>query len=147
MPDYEEIQDRREEVDASKHQNKKWRAIAPLGLSLDVDQIVPYTLKTNRTHVASQMAGRKNRTASDRHVGQPFEDKEERIVRLAYGALGDFGYYELTRLTCEYQCHGGVLILRGRVSSFYMKQVAQTVVKVIEQVHEIKNEVVVDYRT
>ena len=108
---------------------------------------MPYTLETNRTHVAKKKAGRKSRTASDRHVGQPFEDKEKRIARLAYDALRDCGYYALTRLTCEYHCHRGVLVLSGRVSTFHMKQVAQTVVKFIEQVREIKNEVVVDYRT
>ena len=114
---------------------------------LDVDQIVAYTLKTNRRNVARQMVDRKHWIAPDRHVGQPLEDKEERVARLAYGVLRDCGYYELTRLTCEYQCHDRVLVLRGRVSSFHMKQVAQTVVKVIEQVHEIKNEIVVTYRT
>ena len=93
------------------------------------------------------MAGSKPRTPSAQQVSQRFENKETGIARLACAALGDCGYDELTRLTCEYHCHGGVLILRGRVSSFHMKQVAQTVVKVIEQVHEIKNEVVVVYRT
>jgi hypothetical protein len=35
------------------------------------------------------------------------------------------GYAELGRLACEY--HEGMLVLRGTVSSYYMKQLAQQI--------------------
>lgn len=40
-------------------------------------------------------------------------------------------------------CESGVLLLRGRVSSFYLKQVAQESVAQIEGVMQVVNEIVV----
>ena len=46
-------------------------------------------------------------------------------------------YAELRRISCE--LHDGVLILRGRVSCYYLKQVAQHSVCRLEGVVEIDN--------
>ncbi len=63
----------------------------------------------------------------------------ERIAKLAERRLQESGYFCLRRVSCHY--HEGVLALRGRVPSFYLKQVAQTVVRQIEGVIEILNQV------
>ena len=49
------------------------------------------------------------------------------------------GYIELRDLSCHF--HEGVLTLRGRVSSYYMKQLAQTFVFHLEGVQELNNRV------
>ena len=145
-PDCEEIQDLREEVDESKHQNKKMAGDAPPRFYTKFISCRIHSKPTGLTWPKKRRAAKLG--LHQTHIlANRAKTKKKRIARLAYDALRDCGYYELTRLTCEYQCHRGVLVLRGRVSTFHMKQVAQTVVKVIEQVREIKNEVAVDYRT
>ncbi len=52
------------------------------------------------------------------------------------------GYSALTEVECWY--FGGVLTLRGHVSSYYLKQIAQTAVRGLEQVEEIVNRLEVD---
>ncbi len=58
--------------------------------------------------------------------------------------LGASGYLALRRIHCE--CEDGVLSLRGRVPSQYLKQVAQTIAAAVEGVHRVENriEVVAD---
>ena len=46
---------------------------------------------------------------------------------------------ELHHVTCEF--HEGILTLRGSVSSFYMKQLAQTVVRSLDGVERLLNRV------
>jgi hypothetical protein len=48
-------------------------------------------------------------------------------------------YVALRRLRCEYR--GGVLVLHGRVASYYLKQLAQEVVRRLAGVEEIANHV------
>ena len=49
------------------------------------------------------------------------------------------GYAELKNVTCDYDVHGHQLILQGRVSSFYMKQRAQELVKFLEKENFVLN--------
>ena len=51
--------------------------------------------------------------------------------------LGRSGYHELHLVSCEF--HEGVLTLRGRVSTFHLKQIAQTRIRGLEGVGEINN--------
>ena len=51
---------------------------------------------------------------------------------------GGSPYAEVRRVACEF--HEGMLSLRGRVSSYYLKQIAQTVVLGMEGVEEIHNQ-------
>ena len=64
------------------------------------------------------------------------------VVALAESKLREGHYLALREVTCQF-CEG-VLILRGRVPSFYLKQVAQTVVRNIEEVAPIDNRLEVD---
>jgi len=59
------------------------------------------------------------------------------VAHLAETLLGRSGYRSLQRVHCEYVA--GTLTLRGQVPSFYMKQVAQTVVKSLRGVTLIDN--------
>lgn len=61
------------------------------------------------------------------------------VVRQAEERLQDCPYQELRDILCDY--HEGVLTLRGRVSSFYLKQMAQTVVAKLDGVDECVNRI------
>ncbi|MHB8861097.1 MAG: BON domain-containing protein [Pirellulaceae bacterium] len=66
-------------------------------------------------------------------------DRERKIEAAAHLQLQQAPYRELHHVTCDY--HEGILTLRGRVSSFYMKQVAQTVVRCLNGVDRLLNRV------
>ena len=64
--------------------------------------------------------------------------KEKQVVEAAARArLQRSLYPELRHVSCEF--HEGLLTLRGRVPSYYLKQVAQTAVYRIEGVGELNN--------
>jgi len=63
---------------------------------------------------------------------------EKRVVQAeALSRLRESGYHELHFVLCDF--HEGVLTLRGRVSSFYLKQVAQEVIRRLEGAEEVNN--------
>ena len=69
---------------------------------------------------------------------QTWRLKEDQTVPAeVQGRLRRSGYPELRLIACEF--HEGVLTLRGRVSTFYLKQVAQTAVSELADVGEINN--------
>jgi hypothetical protein len=57
----------------------------------------------------------------------------------AQARLATSAYLELRTLTCD--SHEGVLAIRGRVSSFYLKQLAQAAVRDVPGVEVIHNQV------
>ena len=59
-------------------------------------------------------------------------DAAERIYKASH-------YRTIRQLRCEFA--GGVLTISGRLSSFYLKQLAQTLVRGIDGVEQIVNEV------
>jgi osmotically-inducible protein OsmY len=61
------------------------------------------------------------------------------VARQAARRLNDSAYQQLRGVRCDY--HEGVLTLRGQVSSFYLKQVAQTVVRKLPGVEECVNRI------
>ncbi|MFC1597030.1 BON domain-containing protein [Planctomycetota bacterium] len=63
--------------------------------------------------------------------------EEEAGARLRCSAYGD-----IRGVTCEF--HEGVLTLRGRVPSYYMKQIAQSLVLGMEGAEEINNRLEVE---
>ncbi len=60
------------------------------------------------------------------------------VARVA-GRLRKSGYPALRRVSCE--SHEGVLVLRGHVPSYYLKQVAQELVRGVEGAEMILNKV------
>ena len=68
----------------------------------------------------------------------------EDVCQLAARRLRESSYHVLRSLSCEFR--DGVLILRGSVDSYYLKQVAQTAVFGIPFVDEVDNRVEVESR-
>jgi osmotically-inducible protein OsmY len=58
---------------------------------------------------------------------------------LAEGCLRRNPYPALKNVACD--CRGGVLVLRGYLPSYYLKQVAQEVVAHLEGVKGIENQI------
>ena len=64
--------------------------------------------------------------------------KERPLVQAeAQSRLRTSGYYELHLVSCDF--HEGVLTLRGCVSSFYLKQVAQELIRRLDGAEEVNN--------
>jgi osmotically-inducible protein OsmY len=79
------------------------------------------------------------RTATPpRHSGLPAQRREEVVEACAAAQLRRSGYSEIRHVTCRF--HEGILCLRGRVSSYYLKQIAQTIVLELENVRETNNQ-------
>ena len=62
-----------------------------------------------------------------------------RTAEAATECLHDSPYYAVRRVLCE--CDRGVLFLRGRLSSFHQKQVAQETVARVKGVTQVINEI------
>ena len=73
--------------------------------------------------------------------GQGDEDARRQAAE-ALRRLDKSGYAALGQLKCE--TGDGVLVLEGRVSSFYLKQLAQTMVRQIRGITDIVNNVRVE---
>jgi osmotically-inducible protein OsmY len=64
--------------------------------------------------------------------------REKKVVQAEVQArLRKSGYHELQLVSCDF--HEGVLTLRGRVPSFYLKQVAQEVIRRLDGAEEVNN--------
>ena len=63
---------------------------------------------------------------------------ERPVVQLeAQSRLRKSGYPELRLVSCDF--HEGVLTLRGRVSSFYLKQLAQELIRRLNGAGKVNN--------
>jgi osmotically-inducible protein OsmY len=64
--------------------------------------------------------------------------KERQVVQAeAHSRLRNSGYHALRLVSCDF--HEGVLTLRGQVPSFYLKQVAQELIRRLDGAEEINN--------
>ena len=61
------------------------------------------------------------------------------IAEAATECLQNSPYYAVRRVLCE--CDRGVLFLRGRLSSFHQKQVAQETVARVKGVTQVRNDI------
>jgi hypothetical protein len=68
---------------------------------------------------------------------QPNQD--QLLCDAAYRQLRSCGYRHLSWLRCEVA--DGVVVLSGRLPSFYLKQVAQTVVQKLDALKGLKNHI------
>ena len=55
--------------------------------------------------------------------------------------LGESGYTDLRKLRCD--CHDGVMSIRGHLPSYFLKQMAQTLVSRIDGVRRVSNQILV----
>lgn len=63
--------------------------------------------------------------------------REEAVAAAAEAQLRDSAYIGLRKVRCGY--HHGILTLQGRVSRYYLKQVAQSLVGCLTEVVDIDN--------
>ena len=75
-------------------------------------------------------------TVSDDHL------RSHEIGEAARGCLRDSPYKVFAGVSCE--CDHGVLLLRGQLSSFHHKQVAQEAVGKVSGVTQVVNQIEVD---
>ena len=61
------------------------------------------------------------------------------VERQAKASFQRSPYAEIHRIRCEF--HEGILTLRGSVSSYYLKQIAQTVARDVDGVERVNNRV------
>jgi hypothetical protein len=69
----------------------------------------------------------------------PFVALFQEIGEVAQAALRRSPYYELHNIVCEFS--GGILTLRGRVPTYYLKQLAQATIADLPGVIEVNNRV------
>lgn len=62
-------------------------------------------------------------------------------VALAYAALESHPHFRGRARNFELSCDGNVLVVRGAVPSYYLKQVLQTALKDVEGLRRIDNQV------
>lgn len=67
------------------------------------------------------------------------------IAALVSDRLAESAYFVLRNVWCDY--HEGVLCLRGRVPSYFLKQVAQTIACQVNGVEECMNRIEVSMPT
>ncbi len=65
-------------------------------------------------------------------------------MKEAHRRLAQSGYAALARLQCECENHDGVLVLKGRVPSYYLKQLAQSLLRDIDGIRLVVNNISVD---
>lgn len=87
--------------------------------------------------MASSQAGRLSH--ENTRIGEESHALATRVAHQAKERLGSTSYHFLRFVDCCYQ--NGVLTLRGRVPSFYLKQMAQSVLANLEGVDRIDNRV------
>ncbi len=87
----------------------------------------------------ASLVGEKRYAAEPRQRAEILTLREKEIVEArAASCLRTSPYAEIRLVACEF--HEGMLRLWGRVPSYYMKQIAQTVVLGIDGVEEIHNQ-------
>jgi hypothetical protein len=69
----------------------------------------------------------------------PARTPQPGLKELAEGRLGRNPYLALKGVACD--CRGGVLVLRGCLPSYYLKQIAQEVVARLEGVGAVDNQI------
>lgn len=63
--------------------------------------------------------------------------QDEEMTREVYARLATCPYLPIRRLDCE--CRNGVITLLGQVPTFYLKQVAQTLLRSVPDLQEVNN--------
>lgn len=70
---------------------------------------------------------------------QPATSHSRDVAAAAEQRLGQSRYRPLWTITCHY--HEGMVFLRGRVNSYYLKQLAQETIRHVVGVEQIVNEI------
>jgi osmotically-inducible protein OsmY len=70
-----------------------------------------------------------------------WQDTDDEIAGRAYLSLATSGYRSLRNL--QVFCNNGCVTLEGQVPTYYLKQLAQTLVQCVEGVRDIDNDICV----
>ena len=65
------------------------------------------------------------------------QPEQQRIGETVQRCLDDSGYAQLSNVACR--CCAGTVVLTGQVTSFYMKQIAQTIARQVDGVQRVDN--------
>jgi len=80
-----------------------------------------------------------HQTAAVPHSRNCLDGLLPQVAQALEGLLRRSPYFELRSVSCE--CHEGVLTLQGRVPSYYLKQLAQSLLSEVPGVVQIDNRV------
>ena len=83
-----------------------------------------------------------DRVAAEDNIPVP-NAATEAVARLVEAALWASPYPELQRVKCESK--RGALVLAGKVSSFFLKQIAQTIASKAASERQVVNRIQVEY--
>ena len=81
-------------------------------------------------------------SAIESHCSWPeplLPNSEDDIAQIAEERLRKNSYFTLRNVRCT--CRGGVLYLRGRLPTYYLKQLAQRTVAPVEGLTRIENQI------
>ncbi|QDV44606.1 BON domain protein [Stieleria neptunia] len=65
------------------------------------------------------------------------QTQQEDVEQILLRALGDSGHTQLANVVCDYS--DGRIVLSGRVTSYYLKQLAQEIVRKVEATAAVEN--------
>ena len=76
---------------------------------------------------------------TNRNQSQTDASKQKEVETAAKEILRESGYRQLIDVDCQYDLRGHTLTLRGCVSSFYWKQIAQEILRGISHIDRVVN--------
>jgi len=74
-----------------------------------------------------------------RQIGPHTNNRSRQVVKLAEECLQQSAHDSFRMITCHFE--DGVLTLRGKLPSFYLKQLAQEAVREVHRVRRVINEI------
>jgi len=89
----------------------------------------------------SKVTPRQRRDGGSARNEGPTSTSRSDLIHRARQALGKHSQLRASAKGCSLELQDGVLVVRGCVPSFYLKQMLQTVLKDLEGVQQIDNQV------
>ena len=120
-------------------------SISPaLELPSDTNAVIqPRRRSAKRRRTKAEVAAPTRPAAIAAPVAETQAERDRMLESQATAELHNSAYHAVRRVSCEVR--DSTLTLRGRLPSFYLKQIAQTVVRRIDGIVMIDNEVEVDW--
>lgn len=110
-----------------------------LGRKLEKRLVINAQVRTWRRMMSEN--DQRTRLSAENGKGRSRSQREQALQTEVESRLRKSGYPDLHRVSCDL-CDG-VLTLRGRVSTFYLKQVAQTLIGQRDEIRELDNRLMV----
>jgi hypothetical protein len=84
-------------------------------------------------------------SSSEREMGHSNSNSAEKLVRDARAIVADQPHFRGSFYPLSFHCYDRVLVVSGRVPSFYLKQLLQSTLANLDGIDRVINEVDVDY--